>query len=75
MSPKHVHQDDYRCCLWSVERSTGNVLKGRGPRLRFHPLSRALASAPRAGAIERSPKLLGRSAISPSSRTVRWSRS
>ena len=50
MSEKHVHQDDYRCCLWSVDRSYANVLKGRGPRLRFH---RILRQGPRSVLLDR----------------------
>ena len=47
---KHVHQDDYRCCLWAVDRSSANVTKGRGPRLRFH---RILRQGPRSVLLDR----------------------
>ena len=40
MSDKHVHQPDFRCCLWSVDRSTNNITRGRGPRLRYHRILR-----------------------------------
>ena len=50
MTVKHVHQADYRCCLWSIDRSHANILKGRGPRMRFH---RILRQGPRAVLLER----------------------
>lgn len=40
MSDKHVHQPDFRCCLWSVDRSTNNITRGRGTRLRYHRILR-----------------------------------
>jgi hypothetical protein len=50
MKAKHIHQDDFRCCLWSIDRSAPNILKGRGPRMRFH---RILRQGPRAVLLER----------------------
>ena len=47
---KHIHQADFRCCLWSVQRSTADIRKGRGPRLRFH---RILRQGPRAVLLDR----------------------
>ena len=50
MSDKHVHQPDFRCCLWSVDRSTNNITRGRGPRLRYH---RILRQGPRSVLLSR----------------------
>jgi len=46
----HIHQDDHRCCLWSVDRSFASPTKGRGPRLRYH---RILRQGPRSVLLDR----------------------